>query len=272
MKRILVISLSMMLIFIFQSASFSQRPPEAFFEGLNNYTSNPALAKTQFEKAINDDSTFFGSYNFLGTILDQEKNYDAAIKNLLTAVRLNANNVSHTREMTLEHLCRVYLHMGNFELAYHTALKSINEFPENKSLVYQLREVCLWAYNTQYAGLSKEYLHPVIKPDYLVNGVSQEYLIMRNITVNNQSLHFMSQYYNGKKNIDVLKCSFNDSKDSVNLVFKLGWEVLKTFGDNMPDYKVVYTDKAAKIWFRLGAILSSEKDIDILKEIGKIEK
>lgn len=268
MKRILLLAI---LFVVNGLPSFSQSPPKVFFDGLDNYSSNPSLAKQLFIRAIQEDSAFFGSYNFLGTILDQEMKYDSAISCLQLAVKLNPGNVNQTREMTLEHLCRTFLHSGNFEEAYNTAINSLNEFPGNKYLLKELSDICLWAYNTEYGGLSKEYLHPEIKPEFFVNSVSQEYLIMRNITINNQNLSLVSQSYNPGKNTDLLTCSVKGEKENRVLTFKLGWDVLKTFGDSMPDYKIVYDDKNANIWSRIGAILMHERNTDILKEIRKLQ-
>ncbi len=266
MKHILSILIASLSVL----TSFAQRPPAAFFDGLDNMIDNPAKAKQAFLQTVAEDSTFFGSYNFLGILLFQEKKYDSAIQLLQTSIRLNRNNLNHTKEMTFERLSRAYLCSGDFERSYHTALNALKEFPDNKYLASELKETCLWAYNTQYGGLSKDYLNQELRNEYQVNSVSQEYLVMRNTIVNNRNLEFRGQSYNAQKNIDILHCSVAKSKDSVDLVFKLGWNVLKSFADNMPDYKVVYDDKEAKIWFRLGALLSNNSKAELLKEIANL--
>ena len=270
MRYIIIRVIGIFLISVCTLQSNCQKPPEAFFNGLDNFISNPVKAKQFFYEAVAADSFFFGSYNFLGILLAQEKKYDSSIYYLANSVRLNKNNTNHTKEMTLARLGRTYLYTGDFELSYKTALGAVNEFPDNPALLSGLRDICLWSYHVKYGGLSKNYLTPELKNEYNVNSVDQEYLIMRNITVNGKNLDFKGQSFDGKKNMDILQCTVGGTQDEVKLIFKLGWEVLKSFGDNMPDYKIVYEDKRIEIWYRLGAVLSTNIKPDLLKEIGKL--
>jgi len=263
MRSVILKVIGLISISICSLRSNGQRPPEVFMEGLKNFQTNPELAKKQFYEALALDSTFFGSYNFIGILLADEKKYDSSIYYLENSARLNTANTNHTKEMTLQRLPRTYVYVGDFEKAYKTALGAVKEYPTNKNLLFILREVCLWSYNVNYGGLSKNYLVPELKSEYNVNSVSQEYLVMRNLVVNGKGLTFKSQSFDGKR--DMLYCDAGGAE--VKLIFNLGWDVMKTFGDNMPDYKIVYQDKSKHIWNRLGAILSHDANTELLKEI-----
>ncbi len=256
----------------FSLQTFSQRPPEAFFQGLDSIFVNPAKSKELFFQAVREDSTFHGSYNFLGILYDYDNNYDSAISFLQTAIRLNTNNANHTKEASIERLCKVYMHHADFERGYNTALNGLKEFPDNIYLQNTLKDICLWAYHTKYGGLSLTYLQPEPLPVYAVNSVNQEYLVMRSVTVDHHALQFLGQSYISSNNTDVLKCLVTGTKDTINLVFKLGWDISNMFGDNMPDYKIVYEDKSLAIWYRAGAILSNNPKTDLLEEIEKLGK
>lgn len=253
----------------FSIPAFCQRPPDAFFNGLDNITKDPVKAKQLFFTAISEDSVFYGSYNFLGVLYDNEKKYDSAIYFLEKSVHLNNFNINSTKEMSLYRLSRMYLLAGNLDKAYTTAVNGIKEFPNNKQLLFRLKENCLWAYNIKYGGLAKEYLSTDVQKEYSVNSISQEYLIMRNITINSEPLLFSGQSYDSKKNMDILHCTVESTKEKIELRFKLNWDIYKTLGDNMPDYKVVYDDKSIDKMYRIGAIISEDNKTDILKELEK---
>lgn len=267
MKKVILIVLTFLVTKV-----HGQAPPPAFFQGMDILKTDPTGARSLFFDAIQTDSMFFGSYNFIGITYADEKKYDSAIFYLKAAIRLNQKNLNHTREFTLARLCRIYTRTSNFEEAYSTALKCSSDYPDNPNFISELKDACLWSYNIKFAALDKKYLDSDPLKEYTVNGVSQEYLIMRNITIGGDYLDFKGQGYDMKNNTDVLHCTYGREKKELELVFKLSWDVGKTFVDNMPDYKTVYENKGLPIYERLGAALCGGNKTDILNEIKKLSR
>jgi len=122
--------------------------------------------------------------------------------------------------------------------------------------------------------LNPWYISPDLKNEYVVNSVSEEYLIIRRIRVNGKYLNVVNQSLVSKDagNFDVLKCVLSKSKDTVEVNFKLNWNLNKDFGGKPIDYRSVYSNDSNAVYERIGALLADDPKIDVKKEIGKIEK
>lgn len=83
-------------------------------------------------------------------------------------------------------------------------------------------------------------------------------------------LEFKSQGYNPESNMDIFRCTYGKEGNTIELKFKLAWNVMKTMADKMPDYEVVYKNKKLPVYYRLGALLSNDSKADILKEIQRL--
>ena len=213
----------------------------------------------------------YGGYNFYGVCLFGERKYDSCVVYLKKSIELNKLNFKHGKEMTAVRLIRTYIYLGKFDEAFQLALEFAKEFPENPKLMSELRDVCLWSYHINNENLSKNYLSNEMLPEYTVTGVSQEYLIMRNIKINDKNLFFKSQGLNLEKKQDYLNCEINRTQDSVKITFNLNWDLTREFGGKFYDSKMVYNDKNKSVCERIGALLKEDAKIDLIKEIEKLQ-
>lgn len=228
-------------------------------------------AKYNFNKLIELAPEDYGGYNFYGICLFSEANYDSCVPYLKKSIELNLLNHRHSKEMTISRLIRTYIYLAKFSDAFELAYKSSKEYVDNPNIKAELKDVCLWSYFISHEGLSKEYLSNNLNPSYDVTAVSQEYLIMRNIKVNDKNLFFKSQSFNIAKKQDYLICGINKTQDSVRLTFNLKWDLFNEFGGKYYDSKKIYNDKSKPVYERIGALLKEDEKLDLIKEIERLE-
>lgn len=156
-----------------------------------------------------------------------------------------------------------------FQNSFHTAWEAYLQYPDNQTIELELKDVCLWAFYIGHNNLDSSYLTTGVKDEYIVNSVPEEYLIMRRIRINDQYLVFNSQKLISKKrsNYDIINCSIQGSEDSIDLKFKLNWDLSKSFGGITPNTDEIYSNKNIPIFERIGALLVSDSKIDLAKEI-----
>lgn len=269
MKRRLIL----MLLLLSAFSTFGQTVQEHFTNGFENLENNKIEnAKVDFNYIIKLAPEDYGGYNFYGICLFKEQKFDSAIYYLQKSIELNRENNNHSKEMTAARLLRTYIYLAQFEKAFDLAYKFLKEYPENPNLKSELKDVCLWSYYISYESLSKEYLSNQPKKEYTVTNIPQEYLIMRNIKINDRNLYFKGQGLNLEKKQDYLNCGINKTDDSVKLIFNLNWDITKEFGGKFYDSKKVYENTKNPIYERIGALLVDDKKIDLLTEIERIKK
>lgn len=225
-------------------------------------------AKVSFRNVIKLDPTNYVGYNFLGVAYYYSKEYDTSIVYLRKSIELNSMNIKHSREMTIARLASAYLYGYQFRRAYETCLNGAKEFPENRNILTLLRDVCLWSYYIGFEKLDRKYLSTSLSDYYVVTSVAQEYLILRAIKVNDHALIFMKQELNtidGEK-YDLITCRINKTSDSLQLKYKLAWDFVQEPGGKMFIPKEVANNQSNEIWERIGARLSYESELDVLKE------
>lgn len=253
-------------------ASNSQTPPEEFFKGLDLLSTNLNQAKKEFKIAYQKDSLFHGSSHFLGVIFLREDKPDSAIDFFRKSIRLNVGNLSHTKEMTYVRLIDTYLNQIDFKSAFSTAWQAYLVYPENSVIVQDLRDVCLWAFYINYNELDSSYLTSQLKQEYIVNSVPEEYLIIRRIRINDNSISFNSQRVQRikKENYDIINCSYSENENPIDIKFKINWDMNKYFGGKVADTKSIYEDTTHPIYERIGALLVSDSKINLKEEINKL--
>lgn len=253
----------------------AQQPPDDFFRALDHIGKNNAQAKIELLSALQADSAFHGIWHFLGVIYMQEHKPDTAITCFRRSIELNGNNVNHTREMTVVRLIRAYLTGLDFTHAYRIAWQATNEFPDNKFILMNLRDCCLWAYSIRVNVLDSAYLSNTdVRDEYIVKNISEEYLILRNIRINDTGLSMISQSLVKKKgrNYDVLECSVPGAGSKVALNFRLDWDMKKYFGGVTLNTDETYNNTGNPVYLRIGALMAKDGNTDIVQAIRDIEK
>jgi tetratricopeptide (TPR) repeat protein len=262
-------------LFILQSLSLiGQNPPEDFFKGLELIKNDAKAAKIKFLSAIKEDTSFHGSYHFLGVIyLDENKN-DSAAACFKKSIFLNKENARQSREMTFVRLIDAYLYQLDFENAFNTALEAIQWHPDNHVIKQSLGDLCLWSFYIKHNGLNPEYLSRELKAEYIVNSIPEEYLILRKIRVNDHYLVFSSQkrVKIKKKHYDIISCTLSKSKEPIDVKFRINWDINTIAAGKTADTKTIYANKKLPIYERIGALLISDTDIDLENEIDKLMK
>lgn len=267
-KRQLII-----LFFLFNAISvFSQAPPEEFFKGLDLFSLDIKQAKKEFLIARDKDTLFYGAYHFLGVIYLDENQLDSAITCFKKSIALNKGNVNHTKEMTYVRLFDTYLIKYDFNNSFSTAWEAYVHYPESNNILQGLKDVCLWSFYIKHNGLDPNYLSRELKDEYIVNSVPEEYLIIRKLRINDQSLVISSQSLINKKgvNYDIISCALSKSKKSYDVKFRLNWDLKKDYGGKVANTDNVYSNSGNPIYERIGALLVSDSKIDMKKEIEKI--
>jgi tetratricopeptide (TPR) repeat protein len=270
--------LTIILILLLQNISFSQTtapagtPPEEFFKGLDLMSSDIKEAKKEFTIALQKDSLFHGTYHFLGVICLRQAQYDSAIYYFRKTIRLNTANERHTREMAEDRLIHAYLYKYDFKQAFQAAREAYLSYPENKVFTRDLSDVCLWSYHIRHNGLDSAYLTPQLKKEYVVNSVEQEYLIVRIIRIDDNGLSVQSQSLRKIKrnNYDILTCAYLQNTQTIDVSFKINWDMEKYFGGKNGDTQGVYADAGNPVYVRIGALQVSNDDISLEEEIEKI--
>ena len=92
---------------------------------------------------------------------------------------LNQNNANHTKEFAYIRLINTYTYKLDFFDAYNTGKDAIMQYPDNKGIGTALRDAGLWAFYIYYNKLDPSYLSPVLKNEYVVKNIDEEYLILR---------------------------------------------------------------------------------------------
>jgi tetratricopeptide (TPR) repeat protein len=263
---------------LFKTTAFSQNaapaaaPPEEFFKGLDLMSSDIKEAKKEFTIALQKDSLFHGTYHFLGVISLRQGQYDSAIYYFRKTILLNTANERHTREMAEDRLIHALLYKYDFKQAFDAAREAFLKYPENKVFTRDLSDVCLWSYHIRHNGLDSAYLSPQMKKEYTVNSVDQEYLIARIIRIDDNGLTVQSQSLRKIKrnNYDILTCSYLQNSETVDVSFKINWDMDKYFGGKSGDTQGVYANASNPVYVRIGALQVSNDDIDLEEEIEKI--
>lgn len=268
------LSIFFIIIFIFVSKIYGQNPPEEFFTGLDLMKSNESLAKIQFMKAITKEPSFHGAYHFLGVILLNENKKDSAIGYFIKSIDLNKENINHTKEMTYVRLIDTYLMVYDYAKSFDTALEAVNLFPENQPIMQSLKDACLWSFYIKHNGLDAAYLTQEMQKEYVVNYVEEEYLILRKIRIDGRYLVLKEQRLSKKNGsyYDILQCYLSKTENTVEVNFKLNWDLNKEPGGNVVDPQNIYKNDTYPIYERIGALLVSDAKIDLMKEIDKLMK
>lgn len=264
-----------LIFFLANSISvFCQTPPEEFFKGLDLLKIDIPKAKKQFQIALNKDPLFHGTFHFLGIIYLEENKIDSAIICLKESILLNTENANHTREMTYVRLIDTYLYQHDFSNSFDVAWEAYKLYPDNKVIKRNLKDVCLWSFYINHNGLDASYLSPKIRDEYVVNSVPEEYLIIRKIRINNHYLIFNSQRQikKNKLNYDIITCNVSKSHKIIDVNFQLNWDLEKKYSGNMVNVDNVYSNTKLPIYERVGALLVSDSDINLKKEINKLVK
>jgi hypothetical protein len=251
---------------------WSQTPPEEFFKGLDLMTSDIKQAKKEFTIALHKDSLFHGTYHFLGVVCLRQGQNDSAIYYFRKTIALNTANERHTREMAYDRLIHAYLYKFDFKDAFEAAHEAFLKYPENKVFSRDLRDVCLWAYHIRHNGLDSSYLSPQLKKEYIVNSVDQEYLVVRIIRIDDNSLSVQSQSLRKIKrnNYDILTCAYLQNTETIDVNFRINWDMDKYFGGKTGDAQGVYANAVNPVYVRIGALQVFNDDIDLEDEIEKI--
>lgn len=270
MKRIIITIYLVINVF----TVFCQTPPNEFFKGLDLVTTKPHEAKKEFQSAIIKDSTFHGSYHFLGVIYLNDKAMDSAIICFKKSILLNTKNGSHTREMAYARLILAYLYKLDFTNSFIVAKDALYQYPENNVIKQYLKDVCLWSFYINHNGLDSSYLTTDLKEEYIVNSVPEEYLILRTLRINDEPLNFESQMLlmEEKANYDVLTCSQKKSGSEIELKFRLNWDFKTEKGGRVVNTDNIYNNSELLIHERIGALLVDDSNIDILKEYEKLSR
>jgi tetratricopeptide (TPR) repeat protein len=268
-KRLMtVILLAFMCI-----AIYGQVPPEEFFKGLDLLGTDFIQAKKEFKTAYQKDSLFHGTSHFLGVIYLRENKSDSAIYFFKKSIRLNSENVNHTKEMTYVRLIDTYLNKMDFKNSFSTAWEAYLMYPDNNVIAQGLKDVCLWSFYIRYNGLDSTYLSPATKKEYIVNSIDEEYLVVRRIRINDNPLSFNGQRLVKirRENYDILSCIYSKNAELIDVKFKLNWDMKKYYGGKVADTKSVYTDLKNPVYERIGALLVSDSKINLKDEITKIK-
>ena len=262
------------LLFANAISAFSQIPPDEFFKGLDLLNIDTKKAKKEFQIALNKDTSYHGTYHFLGVIYLYENKIDSAITCFKQSIILNTENVNHTREMTYVRLINTYLYKHDFLNSFNIAWEAYQLYPENNAIERNLKDVCLWSFYINHNGLDSSYLTSEIKDEYLVNSIPEEYLIIRKIRIDDHYLIFNSQKLIKKKkvNYDIISCNISKSNKTIDVKFRLNWDLNKYFGGKVVNTDDIYSDSELAIYERVGALLVSDSKINLKKEVKKIIK
>jgi hypothetical protein len=110
------------------------------------------------------------------------------------------------------------------------------------------------------------------KKEYIVNSVDQEYLIVRMIRIDDNALSIQTQSLRKikKDNYDILTCAYLQNTKTVDVNFKINWDMDKYFGGKTVDTDGVYSNIGNPSFDRIGALLITNPDINLKEEIEKI--
>jgi len=248
-----------------------QNPPEEFIKALSLITTNRAEAKTLLFIAAKKSPDYFGSYNFLGIVYTNQHQPDSAIFYYKKSLSLNSANVNHTKELTYLRLINEYTYKKDFKNAFDTGLQASNQYPDNQNIVAAVRDACLWSFYIDVNSLPADYLSADAKDEYIANTITQEYLIVRWLKLNDNALAVASQSLVNKNNssYDVLKCQSRDNQ-SITVNFKINWDMNKEFGGKPIATDAIINNKAKPAYERIGAMLHANGKTDVKAEAAKL--
>jgi tetratricopeptide (TPR) repeat protein len=254
--------------------TFAQQPPKEFFDGLDLLSTDHAHAKQDFQAAIQKAPQFHGSYHFLGVLYLYEHKPDSAIANFIKSIALNDGNVNHTREMAYVRLINTYTQQQDFQDAFKTGCDAYNLYPDSRSIFNALKETCLWSYYIKHNQLDPAYLSADIKQEYVVKSIDEEYLILHNLRVDDHYLAMNSQSLVSKNghSYDVLKCVLSNTEQSVEVNFRIDWDMNVYFGGMPGPTREVIDNTQNPVYERVGAMLVSDNKTDLKEAIKKLLK
>jgi tetratricopeptide (TPR) repeat protein len=260
------------LIILISCKAHCQMPVPEFFEGLKLTPTNKTEAKKSFLAALKKDPQFHGTYHFLGAIYMAANNLDSARWYLDKAIALNPGNVNHTKEMSYLRLINNYTYQHDFKNGFNTAWECVKLYPDNKQMLLALQDLCLWAFYIKTKHIDPAYLSQAAKPEYLVNNIAQEYMIIRKLRVDDEVLMPGNQSTGMKNgaNYDIIVCNSPAVKKTLTLEFKLNWDFMKEFGGKTPPTKSVLADTKSTVYERVGAMFAADDKTDVKAAIEKL--
>ncbi|RYU92217.1 hypothetical protein EWM62_01930 [Mucilaginibacter terrigena] len=266
LKRILLLNILLLVVI---ANAFCQNPPQEFFKGLDMMEVDKPAAKAYFLEAANKDPAFFGTYHFLGVIATNMHQPDSAIFYYKKAIELNKGNAK-LAAMTYLRLINEYVYSKDFKNAFDTGWNAYKLYPEDRMIATALKDACLWSVYIKYDNLDPNYLSADIKDEYVVTSIDQEYLILRKLRVNDNTLSVSAQSLANKKgaSYDILKCFVQGTKDQKEIMFKINWDMAKYFGGKPADTQKI--DASKPIYERIGAIMLKDDKADLKTEIEKL--
>ena len=252
--------------------TFAQQPPKEFFDGIDSLYTNRAVAKASFKVAIQKAPQFHGSYHFMGVIYLYEHKPDSAISSFIKSIALNEGNVNHTREMTYVRLINTYTQQQDFQDAFKTGWDAFNIYPDSKSIPGALKDACLWSYYIKHNQLDPAYLSTDMKTEYVVKSIDEEYLILHSLRVDDHYLVIGSQSLANKKGkyYDVFRCTVSNTKQNVEVDFKIDWDMNTYFSGMAGPTEEVTKDSKLPAYERVGAMLATDYKTDLKAAIEKL--
>jgi len=275
-QRYRIKDLSKILLLMILVSNFgiikAANPPEEFFTGLDLMDKNKDLAKKNFQVAALKDTSFHGTFHFLGVIYIDENKFDSAVINFKKSIYLNKANINHTREMAYGRLVDVYMYQHDFENSFSTAWEALQQYPDSRSINGKLMDVCKWSFYVKHNGLSISYLSKGLDDEYIVKSVPEEYLIIRWKLIDGNPISVESQSLIHKKKIyyDILTCAQSNSQKKINVKFRLDWDLDHEFGGRVANTSEAYSNTNNPIYERIGAKIVSDSKVDLRSEIEKI--
>jgi hypothetical protein len=263
-----------LLVLLKSIDAFCQAPPPEFFNGLDLLNTDKPAAKKDFLVAIQKAPLFHGSYHFLGVLYLDEQKPDSAIWCFKKAVDLNKANVNHTREMAYTRLIQTYMTQKDFKNAFDAGWEGLQQYDDSKMIGSALRDNCLWSFYITENGLDPAYVSTDVKPEYIVNCISEEYLILRNLKVNGENLQFAEQALVTKdgKAYDVMHCKFFGGGDKdTSVYFKINWDMNTYMGEGkVAPQQPVISDVGKPVYDRVGASLIADSKAVLRDVIEKL--
>ena len=71
---------------------------------------------------------------------------------------------------------------------------------------------------------------------------------------------------------DILTCAYQPTAETIDVTFKINWDMDKYFGGITGDIDGVYSNIGNPVFDRIGALQLTDPDIDLKEEIEKIRK
>lgn len=204
---------------------------------------------------------------WLALAYDVENERESAIFYYKEAIK---NSTRKPQLAAWDNLIRAQLRELDFEAAYATAWEAMQKYPGNKVFIEEFKEVCKWSYFINHLNFDKAYLSSTeLQKEYEVKTINEQELIIKNIR--NQQGHFLhvgNRQYKGT--YELWKCSYNGSKTSIDVKFKLkDHDIDRQLELEAATAKAAFNDTNNSISVRVGALLtllpiSDKQMIDLL--------